>query len=350
MGSFKPLLPVGAKTMVEQVMDLFKRFDMADIIVVTGHNRDALEPVVESCGCRSVFNPDFESGMLSSVQKGVQSIRPGCGGFFVLPVDIPAVRPSTIDGMIRSFAQAGDEIIIPFFEENPGHPPLIPFSLTHDILCLPAGSGLRDLLLGVEHPMQPLNVHDRGILMDADTPAGYEQVCRKCTNLNIPDKEECLSIVDAVLLRDDPIRRHLADVSFTALKLANALSEPLNTDLVVAAGLLHDIKRKEKNHAAVGAELIRGLGFDAVSKIVSRHMDIDLDMTQPIREKEVVYFADKLCNGHGPDLNYHKRFADCVKKSPWAMTSISRRYEHTRLIQTRIESSAGKSVKEILSL
>ncbi len=349
MKDFKPLLPFGDKTMVEQVMDLFKANRITDIVVVTGHNHAELDPVVRMAGAKPVFNPDFESGMLSSIQKGIRNIRPENAGFFLLPVDIPAIRPSTIDGLIQKFAESENQILIPYFDGTSGHPPLIPSRLKPDILSLSNGSTLRDLLLSQTNHTIPVKVYDRGVLMDADDKKGYEAALEKFSSLHIPDMEECLAIINDTLPENDPIRTHLADVSFTALKLANSLSDRVDPNLVIAAGLLHDIKRMEKDHANAGATVLDQLGFTEVSKIVAQHMDIELDHQTPVLEKEIVYFADKICNGHGVDLNYHKRFADSLMKSPWAMTSISKRYENTQLIQARIESSAGKSIKEILA-
>ncbi|MCK5164811.1 MAG: NTP transferase domain-containing protein [Desulfobacula sp.] len=349
MNDFKPLLPLGGKTMVERVINLFKANDIADIIVVTGHNCRELEPFVKKAGALPVFNPDFPSGMLSSIQKGIKNIRPENSGFFLLPVDIPAIRPSTINLMIQKFQKTKDNVIMPYFDDTPGHPPLIPSRLKKNILGLKKGTTLRDLLWYEKKQMVPLKVHDRGILMDADDQKGYKKVCRKIQTRDIPDKEECFSIINDILPENDGIRIHLADVSITALKIAHAVTDEINTDLVVAAALLHDIKRKEKDHAVKGAQWIDNMGFSEVSKIIARHMDIDVDPMIHIREKEIVYFADKICNGHGIDLNYHKRFADSVMKAPWARTSISKRYENTKLIQAGIETSAGKSIEEILS-
>ncbi|MBT3486177.1 MAG: NTP transferase domain-containing protein [Desulfobacula sp.] len=349
MKKFKPLLSFGGKTMVEKAIELFKENRIPDIVVVTGHNSELLEPVVEKTGAIPVFNPDFKSGMLSSIQKGIKNIGSENHGFFLLPVDIPAIRPSTINLMIRQFQKTRDHVIIPYFDDKPGHPPLIPFGLKTDILDLKNDSTLRDVLWSRDNRITPLKVHDRGILMDADDEKGYEQVCQKILSLHIPDKKECFSIINEALPDKDGIRAHLTDVSFVALKIVTALSCELNADLVLAGALLHDILRTEPNHAQAGANLLLHLGFSEVSKIVAQHMDITLDLTSPVREKELVYFADKICSEQGIDLDYHKRFKDHLTKSPWAGINISRRYEHTKLIQARIEAAAGKSIKEILS-
>ena len=349
MKDFKPLLPIGGTTMVEAAINLFKANQITDIVVVTGHNSGQLEPYVKNAGALPVFNPDFASGMLTSIQKGIKNIRPDHAGFFLLPVDIPAIRPSTVCRMIQAFQTTADHVIMPYFNDTPGHPPLIPHRFKKDILGLENGSTLRDVLLSTKTPVIPLKVCDRGVLMDADDKKGYKEVCQKLHAHQIPDKEECCSIIDEMLPNETGIRKHLADVSLTALKITHALTDKLNTDLVIAAAMLHDIKRKEKHHAAAGARLIQDIGFTEVSKIIAQHMDIHVDPTTPLKEKEIVYFADKICNGHGLDLNYHKRFAECIMKLPWARTNISRRYENTRLIQARIEASAQKTIEEILS-
>jgi len=55
-------------------------------------------------------------------------------------------------------------------------------------------------------------------------------------------------------------------------------------------------------------------------------MDIGIDLhSSSVTEKEIVYFADKICNGTGIDLNYHKRFSKSLTQSPW--TNQRRKYE-----------------------
>ncbi|MCP4022117.1 MAG: NTP transferase domain-containing protein [Desulfobacteraceae bacterium] len=349
MNGFKPLMPLGNKTIVEKSIDLFKANGIDDIVVVTGFNAGMLAPVIEKAGALPVMNPEYESGMRFSLQKGIKNIRPQSSGFFLLPVDIPALRPATIQTMVQMFRENDQQIIMPCFEGTPGHPPLIPTRLKKNILGLTNGSTLRDVLFSHSEKIIELAVHDRGILLDADDEEGYRKVCKKWSLLDTPDKEECLSIINTLLPRDDSVRSHLANVSFWALRIANAVRDDVDTNLVIASALLHDICRKEENHAQAGANLIRGIGFESVSHIIAQHMDIQLDGGDNIQEKEIVYFADKICNGHTLDLNYHQRFAQCLKKWPWALNSILKRYENTKCIQTRIESSAKKSIEEILA-
>jgi molybdenum cofactor cytidylyltransferase len=363
MHTYKPLLKVGNKTMVETVIQLFQSCGIMDIIVVTGHNQNLLKPIVQKAGARPVFNPDFKTGMFGSIQKGVEQVSKKSKGFFLLPVDIPAIRTATILSIVTAFEKSYKKIIIPEFEQTTGHPPLIPGRLIPEILGLDSDSNLGKFLLSQKDRLVRYPVHDSGILIDADTKEAYDVLTEKYQRMDIPDKEECNSIIHSVLPGETDIQSHLILVANTALKLGQALEKSqnsnknkaiyshLNKNLIQAAALLHDIKRMEKNHAKAGSRLLANLGFEQVAGIVAEHMTLrpeNLISEDLITEKEIVYFADKICNGTQVETDYAKRFADKIKQAPHAQTRISQRYEATQQIQARIEEATGRSISTIL--
>jgi CTP:molybdopterin cytidylyltransferase MocA len=358
MHQYKPLLKFGGKPMVEVVIRLFQGCGIADIIVVTGHNHSLLEPLIKKTGARSVLNPDFETGMLDSIQKGVGQISQVSQGFFLLPVDIPAIRPATIQTLVSAFQKTPGKIIIPEFEQTSGHPPLIPARLIPKIIGMDSDSNMGKLLFRQKAHLVRQPVYDRGILLDADTKEAYETLVRKYQYMKIPDREECWSIIRSVLPEETTIQSHLNLVADIALRLVRAFEKGrsqkgkkksctgLDKNLIQAAALLHDIKRKEKNHAQVGSRFIKSLGFPQVAGIVAEHMTIEPG--DLITEKEIVYFADKLCNGVRVEADYAQRFADKIKQTPGAENRIFQRYEAMQQIQARIEAAAGQSIQTIL--
>jgi len=358
MHQFKPLLRFGEFTMLEVLIRLFQSCGIQDILVVTGHNHALLEPIIQSAGVRSVYNPGFESGMLGSIQKGAAQICPESQGVFLLPVDIPAIRPSTILTLAKAFENARENLIIPEFDQQPGHPPLIPARLIPQILAMDGTSNLGELLLSQKKRLVHLPVHDRGILLDADTKADYGILVERYRRMEIPDQEECGSIINAVLPGETGIKAHLEMVAKIALKLSDAIEtglkpnkmEPgvcLDKKLIQAAALLHDIKRKEKGHARAASDLLEELGFSRVAGIVAEHMSIELG--ENLTEKEIVYFADKICNGDHLELDYARRFTDKIKEFPHAENQIGQRYKATQRIQSLIETAAGKPLRAILA-
>ena len=199
---YKPLLKLGRHTLIEKVILLFRQCGIEDIIVVTGHNNEMIEPLISQAGAKTVFNPNFKTGMLSSIQTGVREISPRSTGFFLLPADIPLIRQATIHALISSFTDISDDlitsrnIIIPQFEGEDGHPPLIPARLIPEILCLGADSNLGHLI-SRQRQKKIVQVHDRAILMDADTQSDYDGLQEKYNKIDIPDRQECLSIINA---------------------------------------------------------------------------------------------------------------------------------------------------------
>src|SRR5436190_24350199 len=76
MGRLKPLLPFGTRTVIETVVDSLRASPVAEILVVTGHQSEAIEAALAQAPVRVVRNPDYPRGMLSSVQCGVAAARP----------------------------------------------------------------------------------------------------------------------------------------------------------------------------------------------------------------------------------------------------------------------------------
>ncbi len=275
MHTYKPLLKLGGRPMIEVVIHLFQSCGISDIIVVTGHNKDRLEDIIRNTGARPVFNTDFKTGMLGSIQKGVRQVSSESWGFFLLPVDIAAVRPATIQTLIAAFNKHENSVLIPEFNGVTGHPPVISTRLVPSILSMDSDSNLGELLLSSKKNLVRWKVHDRGILMDADTKEDYEILSQKYQKLSIPDKTECYSIIQRFLPGETDIQSHLECVAETAMKLGAAVKKTqMDLDLIQAASLLHDIKRREKHHARAGSVLVESLGFPEVADIIAEHMTI----------------------------------------------------------------------------
>lgn len=376
MHKYKPLLKLGNLTIVEQTIAILKKSGISDIIVVTGHNREQIEPVIQRAGARPVFNKNFKTGMLGSIKTGMNALSSQCNGFLLLPVDIPLIRPSSIKTVLSAFNKTREHIIIPQFNDEPGHPPVIPAWLISQILNLEEDSNLGNLLLSLKQHIKKQTIHDQGIVMDADTQDAYEQLEERHRTIDIPNKQECDSIIHANLQEETDIQSHVKLVAKTAITLASAvklqagkqnrqnhdinpninldinpeIKVDLNLDLIYAGALLHDIKRKEKNHAAKGARYLLSLGFPKVSDIVAQHMDLTLPFSNHLTETQIVYFADKLCNGAKIEIDYSRRFNEKIKQTPHAKNTILKRYKHTQHIQSRIEKLTGKSIAFLLNI
>lgn len=179
MGRFKPLLPLGEKgekNVLQRVISLFQIPEIQEILVVTGHRAHDIEKIAGAMAVKTLFNPDYDKGMFSSVKTGVQALNNTCNAFFVMPVDIPLVNPDTIGLLLNAWQEKESAVIYPAFKGKRGHPPLVSMAIRDHILNWPGHQGLRGALKGMEDLSLEVETKDKYILMDMDHPGDYQQV------------------------------------------------------------------------------------------------------------------------------------------------------------------------------
>lgn len=172
MKAFKPLLPYGKSTVIESTVATVLEA-VATAVVVLGNRADEVEAVLKQrFGDRVtiVRNPDYRStDMLRSVQIGLGALGE-CDAFYLLPGDMPSVNSDTFTALAEAFDEHS-RVIYPTRNGRKGHPPLIHASLISEICHYRGEGGLRGLLRDV--PQQSIELSDKGITADLDTPEDY---------------------------------------------------------------------------------------------------------------------------------------------------------------------------------
>jgi CTP:molybdopterin cytidylyltransferase MocA len=353
MGEFKPLLPLGGMTVLERAVSLFRAAGVDDIRVVIGHRRRELEPLLERLGVRVIVNDRYQEGMFSSIVAGAESIADDSPPFFVLPVDIPLVRPATIRHLLEEYEEGRDDVLYPSFQGERGHPPLIAGRHARAIVEWRGTDGLRGALARWESGARSIQVADGHILNDMDTPEAYGELLRKAERYEIPTQEECAALLEMLCPADSPIVRHGRAVADLVLLLAGRLNRNgynLDTRLLKAAGLLHDLARAEANHAQAGARLLREAGFGAVAELVASHMDLMPGTEERISPRELLYLADKLVQGEHR-VTLAERFRVAMERhghDPDILARITNRLHAALTIQKRLEATLGCPMAEVI--
>ncbi|MFH2126987.1 MAG: DVU_1551 family NTP transferase [Pseudomonadota bacterium] len=353
MKQFKPLLPLGGQSVLERVVGLLRQAGAAPVLVVLGHRAMELEPVARSLEATPVLNPDYEQGMFSSLRAGLAALPGRCDAFFLLPVDIPLVRPHTLARLRAAWDQGRGPVLHPTFQGEWGHPPLISAELAPAIMAYEGPGGLRGFWDQRPELAQEVAVADRFILRDQDHPQDYDSLKAELPGYDTPDESECLALLREILELEQELVAHSIMVGRAALALAQASRKAgaeLNPELALAGGLLHDVAKGQADHPAAGAELLTGLGFAAVAPLAARHVDIDIAPGAPLSEAELVHLADKLVQAdHRVALD--TRFEDKLARkgdNPEARSAIQRRWSLARSIAQRVEAVLGMGVEECL--
>ncbi len=191
MGCFKPLMPLGPMTVIERVLRLYCSAGIDDVCVVVGHRAEEIRNAVSAWHVRTVLNPNYESGMYSSLVAGLAALPETCAGFFVHPVDLPLVRTSTVAALMDAFSQHSDRICHPTFGGRRGHPPLVPGALAPAIRDWRGEGGLRAFWDTRPTELCDVPVADESILLDLDTKADCQRLMDRLTAPDLPTPAEC---------------------------------------------------------------------------------------------------------------------------------------------------------------
>lgn len=174
MGQSKQLLPFENKTILETVIDHITQSSVDETLVVFGSNRENIEEVIKGVPVKSVYNPDFKEGMLSSVQKGFASLPEKVEAVLVFLGDQPMVPTSVIDRIIGSYQSSEKGIIIPVHDQKRGHPVLISTKYREEVAHLDPQIGLRELIHNHPEDILEVELDSSSILEDIDTPEDYK--------------------------------------------------------------------------------------------------------------------------------------------------------------------------------
>jgi CTP:molybdopterin cytidylyltransferase MocA len=349
MGTFKPLIQLAGKSLLGCCQTLFQECGLQEIVAVVGHRADETEAEAASLAIRCVRNTDYPTGMFSSIQCGVRSLPKKTEAFFVLPVDIPLIRPATLRKILTAAAINKKAIIYPVFAGRRGHPPLIPASLIPAILAHDGRGGLETLL--DRHKGIDIAVWDEGIHLDADTPADLERLKRRLARISIPNRQEIDALAGQLLTKKGLAHSRMVCRAATALaQVLNDQGCSLDLDLIYGGALLHDVAKGQPRHEIRGAEMLAALGLKEIASIAAAHMDLEISPTGELTEKEVVCLADKFISGThriGIETRYVEKLKIFAGDQKICRQILGKK-ERALALKDRAEHMSGKRMESIL--
>ncbi len=175
MGEPKLLLPFGEKTMIEAVIGNVIQSKVENILVVLGSDREKIEEKIKNLPVKVVFNPDFREGMLSSAQKGFQTLPEDAQAVFVFLGDQPSISHAIVDKVIEAYKRTKKGIVLPVYEGSRGHPVLIDMKYRGEVGKLSANVGLRGVVYSHPEDVQEVKVKTPSILRDIDDAEDYDR-------------------------------------------------------------------------------------------------------------------------------------------------------------------------------
>ncbi len=168
----KLVAEVSGAPIIRRVVEAALASRARPVAVVVGHARDAVEAALSGLPAAIVFNPDFATGIASSLGVGLGAMPSDVAAALVLLGDMPKVDAALIDRLIGAFEGSPDaHAVAPLQRGRRGNPVVIARTLFARAQRLAGDQGARRLLAGLD-PGQIVEVDAAGsdVSFDVDTP------------------------------------------------------------------------------------------------------------------------------------------------------------------------------------
>jgi molybdenum cofactor cytidylyltransferase len=139
-------------------------------VVVTGHRGEEIAGSLDGLAVDTAVNPDFASGMASSLKTGLQALGGDIAGAMVLLGDMPGLTVVHLNRLIAAFAETGGGAIVRACDgQRRGNPVILPRAAFGEAMALSGDVGARALIESGAWPVVDVEIGPAARL-DVDTP------------------------------------------------------------------------------------------------------------------------------------------------------------------------------------
>ena len=176
MGRPKQLLPYRGRTLLRHAAETAVVAGCAPIVLVTGALHDELLAEIVGLSILAVHNPDWETGMASSIRAGLAAVAAAAAAaapraVLVMLTDQPLVTPELLRQLIVQQHATQAPIVAAAYGETLGVPAIFDKSLLPELLKLQGAQGAGRLIARLGAAVG--QVAFPAGLLDVDTPAQY---------------------------------------------------------------------------------------------------------------------------------------------------------------------------------
>jgi CTP:molybdopterin cytidylyltransferase MocA len=172
LGRPKALIELGGRSLVRRGIALLRDGGTNPVVVVSG----ATGPLGRAPGVISVHNPDWQTGMGSSLAVGLAAVPTECPAAVLALADQPLVGPEAVRRLIDVHA-AGASVAVACYDGQPRNPVLISREHWREVIELAVGDvGARPFLRAHRDLVTEVECGDTGRPDDIDTPEDLARI------------------------------------------------------------------------------------------------------------------------------------------------------------------------------
>jgi CTP:molybdopterin cytidylyltransferase MocA len=189
-GVAKSLIRLQGVPLINRQLIALSGAGVDEVVVVTGHARDAVEAAVQSFPVTLAYNPEYQEGQQSSVRTGLAALNGNFDAVFIVLADQPLIGAGDLTELIAAFKKRPlGNVLVPVVNGQRGNPILIDGTARSDILASAANLGCRHLIERqpeLVHAYETVNIR---FVTDLDTLDDIHQLAQRTGwTLQLPDE------------------------------------------------------------------------------------------------------------------------------------------------------------------
>jgi molybdenum cofactor cytidylyltransferase len=190
LGHAKQLLACNERNLLGHSIHVALQSLLNPVVVVYGANAALVSPQLRTYPVAAVFNPDWEKGISSSINKGLSALlelSPSISAAIFMVCDQPFITSALLNTVIKTGTAKTDRIVACRYENALGSPALFGKHYFNELLELQGDEGAKKIIKKYAHKVSSVSFPMGHI--DIDTKEDYE-LFTVLKNNGIPWKPE----------------------------------------------------------------------------------------------------------------------------------------------------------------
>lgn len=181
MGSVsKPLIRLQGVPLINRQLIALSGAGVDEVVVVTGHARDAIEAQVQSFPVTLAHNADYAQGQQGSVRVGLAALSGNFDAVFIVLADQPLIGSADLTELMAAFKKRpSGNLVVPVVNGQRGNPILLDDVALARILASDTDLACRHL---IERQPELVHVHETAntrFITDLDTVLDVQQLAQR---------------------------------------------------------------------------------------------------------------------------------------------------------------------------
>lgn len=176
-GKPKQLLQFRGKSLIRRAVENALQSDCDPVIAVLGSEFELIKKEIENSECEIVFNENWQTGMSSSIKKGLEKIletSPGISGVIISLCDQPFIQSENYDEIIAKFYETKNPIIASIYNETIGVPAFFSTEFFPALSNLEGDTGAKEIIINHSETVEEISLSEAAI--DIDTRDDFEKI------------------------------------------------------------------------------------------------------------------------------------------------------------------------------